>query len=102
MRAPGREPFVAEGRRSRLTVRRVSSDVLLVENDRHDGGAPSLTRREWEVMRLVAQGSSNAEIARELWVAPSTVRKHLENVYGKLGVTSRTAALARLRPHVLP
>jgi ATP/maltotriose-dependent transcriptional regulator MalT len=76
--------------------------VLLPENHGHDAGARALTRREWEVMRLVAQGRSNSEIARELWVAPSTVRKHLENIYGKLGVTSRTAALARLHPHVLP
>ena len=58
---------------------------------------PSLTAQERRVLRLVATGLSNAEIAGQLVVAPSTVRKHLENVYRKLGVTSRMAAIARLR-----
>jgi DNA-binding CsgD family transcriptional regulator len=56
-----------------------------------------LTRREREVMHWVADGLSNAEIARVLVVERSTVRKHLEHIYEKLGVRSRTAALARLR-----
>jgi DNA-binding CsgD family transcriptional regulator len=47
----------------------------------------------------VAEGLSNAEIARVLVVEPSTVRKHLEHIYAKLGVGSRTAALAKLRVH---
>jgi DNA-binding CsgD family transcriptional regulator len=53
-----------------------------------------LTPREREVMAWVARGKTNAQIAAVLWVAPSTVRKHLENVYAKLGVSSRTAAVA--------
>jgi ATP/maltotriose-dependent transcriptional regulator MalT len=48
-------------------------------------------------MRCVGDGLSNAEIARALVVELSTVRKHLEHVYAKLGVRSRTAALAKLR-----
>jgi ATP/maltotriose-dependent transcriptional regulator MalT len=48
-------------------------------------------------MLRVADGLSNAEIASALVVERSTVRKHLENVYEKLGVRSRTAALAKLR-----
>ena len=56
-----------------------------------------LTRRELEVMLRVADGLSNAEIASALVVERSTVRKHLEHVYEKLGVRSRTAALAKLR-----
>jgi DNA-binding CsgD family transcriptional regulator len=54
-----------------------------------------LTPRETEVMGWVAQGKTNAQIAELLWLAPSTVRKHLENVYAKLGVSTRTAAAAR-------
>ena len=54
-----------------------------------------LTAREREVLTWVARGKTNAEIARLLWLAPSTVRKHLENVYAKLGVNTRTAAVAR-------
>jgi DNA-binding CsgD family transcriptional regulator len=56
-----------------------------------------LTPREREVMRCVADGLSNAEIADVLVVERSTVRKHLEHVYEKLGVRRRTAALAKLR-----
>jgi len=61
------------------------------------GAMVELTPREQEVMRCVADGLSNAEIAQVLVVEPSTVRKHLENVYEKLGVRRRTAALAKLR-----
>jgi DNA-binding CsgD family transcriptional regulator len=55
-----------------------------------------LTRREQEVLACVARGKTNAEVAEILWVTPSTVRKHLENVYAKLGVHTRTAAVTRL------
>ena len=48
-------------------------------------------------MRCVAAGLSNAEIGRRLWIEPATVRKHLEHIYDKLGVRSRTAALAKTR-----
>ena len=57
-----------------------------------------LTPREREVVSLVAEGKTNAEIARYLWIAPGTVRRHLENVFAKLDVHTRTAAVARLRP----
>lgn len=55
-----------------------------------------LTARERDVMRCVEDGLSNTEIARELWIQPTTVRKHLENIFAKLGVRSRTAALSKL------
>lgn len=58
--------------------------------------ADQLTRREREVMLCVADGLSNTEIANTLVVAQGTVHKHLENIYKKLGVPSRTAALAKL------
>jgi DNA-binding CsgD family transcriptional regulator len=54
---------------------------------------PSLTIQERRVLRHVAEGLSNAAIAERLFVAPSTVRKHLENAYRKLGVTNRLAAV---------
>jgi DNA-binding CsgD family transcriptional regulator len=58
-------------------------------------GARGLTAREAEVARLVALGSTNAEIARALLLAETTVKTHLRSVYAKLGVSSRTR-LARL------
>ena len=56
-----------------------------------------LTSREHEVVLLVAEGLTNADIARQLWISPGTVRRHLENVFAKLDVHTRTAAVARLR-----
>jgi DNA-binding NarL/FixJ family response regulator len=51
-----------------------------------------LTARELEVLRLVAAGSTNGDIARKLWVTEQTVKFHLSNVYRKLGVANRTEA----------
>ena len=48
-----------------------------------------------ELLRLVTAGHSNAEIARQLFLSENTVRKHLENIYQRLSVSSRTAAVAR-------
>ena len=49
-------------------------------------------------MRLVARGYSNAQIARRLYVSGGTVRKHLENIFERLDVTNRMAAVERAFP----
>jgi DNA-binding CsgD family transcriptional regulator len=54
-----------------------------------------LTAREEEVLREATRGLSSAEIADTLVISRRTVEKHLENIYGKLGVDSRGAAVAR-------
>ncbi len=56
-----------------------------------------LTPREVEVLGLLAAGQANKEIARALGVSPNTVKTHLARLYEKLGVTSRTAAIAQAR-----
>jgi DNA-binding CsgD family transcriptional regulator len=54
-----------------------------------------LIAREADVLALLVQGKSNAMIGRMLFIAPGTVRKHLERVYAKLGVANRTEAAGR-------
>jgi DNA-binding NarL/FixJ family response regulator len=63
-----------------------------------------LTRRELEILLLVAEGHSNSQLARMLWVTEQTVKFHLSNIYRKLGVANRTEAsrwaqLNGLLPH---
>jgi DNA-binding CsgD family transcriptional regulator len=87
----GAAPLVRREGRRELTVER-SGDTLLL-HERHVEA--DLTAREREVLAWVARGKTNAEIAELLWLAPSTVRKHLENIFSKLGVNTRTAAVTR-------
>jgi LuxR family maltose regulon positive regulatory protein len=53
-----------------------------------------LTDRELEILRLIARGFSNREIAEILAIAPTTVKTHASNIYGKFGVKRRTQAVA--------
>jgi len=54
-----------------------------------------LTRREADVLLWIARGQSNAEIGASLCISPRTVKKHLEHIFGKLGVKTRLAAAVR-------
>ena len=101
------EPFVVDGERGRLCIRHLppppalAEPLLLLEEQRP--GPPTipslrrlgLTHRQAEVLRLVAIGKDNDWIATELFITTRTVRKHLEHIYTRLGVSSRTAAAAR-------
>ncbi|MFE0022509.1 response regulator [Amycolatopsis sp. NPDC059021] len=65
--------------------------------DRMRAPGTALSRRESEVLRLVADGLSNAEIAAKLFLTQATVKSHLVHIYAKLDVDSRTAAVAVAR-----
>jgi DNA-binding NarL/FixJ family response regulator len=60
-----------------------------------------LTAREVEVLRLVAAGKSNREMAAELFLSEKTIARHLSNIYGKLDLPSRAAATAYAYDHGL-
>jgi LuxR family transcriptional regulator, maltose regulon positive regulatory protein len=57
----------------------------------------ALSERELEVLHLLASGATNQEIAAKLSIAPTTAKKHVSNVLGKLGVHNRTQAVSRGR-----
>ncbi|OLD99588.1 MAG: hypothetical protein AUG91_06430 [Actinobacteria bacterium 13_1_20CM_4_69_9] len=68
-------------------VRRRENSLVAV-----DGPASGLTKREIEILRLVAEGYSNSQLAKMLWVTEQTVKFHLSNIYRKLDVANRTEA----------
>jgi DNA-binding NarL/FixJ family response regulator len=63
--------------------------------------SPRLTRREVEILQLVAEGYSNAQLAKMLWVTEQTVKFHLSNIYRKLDVANRTEASRWAQVHGL-
>jgi len=86
-----RAPLTAALLRARR--RRQAGQVLAAMAGR---GLADLTEREIQILRLVADGHTNASIARALDVSPRTIAKHLEHLYRKLGVSSRAAAVSRM------
>jgi two-component system nitrate/nitrite response regulator NarL len=95
-------------------VRRVASGELVLCSSagpalagelrfQHDADLPVLSEREGEVLALVAEGRSVAEIGSELHLSPATVKTHLQSLYGKLGVSERAAAVAAaMRRNLIP
>ncbi|MCY0928773.1 response regulator transcription factor [Streptomyces sp. H27-H1] len=68
--------------------------VALRLMDRMRTPAEALTKRELEVLQLVADGLSNQQISKQLFLSQATVKSHLVHIYAKLGVDSRTSAVA--------
>lgn len=69
--------------------------------ERLSAGVPQLSARELDVLGLVAEGSTNREIAKRLFISEGTVKTHLVHAYAKLGADSRTGAVAAARRHGL-
>jgi len=100
---PPRAPLVLEGDRGTLVIRFISAaecDVLVLEErpKRIDPGplqAHGLTRREAEVLAAQLRGSSTSEVGAQFGMRRRTVEKHLEHIYRKLAVNSRTGAIAQ-------
>jgi ATP/maltotriose-dependent transcriptional regulator MalT len=90
---------------AREVFERLAAAPDLARIDRFEGRASAdshgLSAREIEVLRLVAAGKTNREIASELVVSEHTVARHLQNIFRKLDVTSRTAATAFAFQHEL-
>ena len=90
--APLSEEIAILARRARIRVPGAGGDVAEDQDDRAGLG---LTERELDVLRLVAAGRSNREIAAELFISPKTASVHVSNILGKLGVATRGEAAAK-------
>ena len=96
MRGPG--PDFSERDRALLVLLRPHLHQAYLDAERRRHPVPRLTPRQNDLLRLLAAGHSNAQIARRLRISEGTVRTHLENIYDRLGVSSRTAAVTRAFP----
>jgi DNA-binding CsgD family transcriptional regulator len=79
-----------------LTLLRPHVVALHLRQVRRREGLAPLTPRQVEILTLVAAGCTNGQVSRTLSVSEATVRKHLENAFARLQVSSRTAAVAKL------
>ena len=95
-RGPG--PDFSERDRALLTLLRPHLHQAYLDAERRRHPVPRLTPRQKDLLRLVAAGHTNTQIARRLGISEGTVRTHLENIYERLGVSSRTAAVTRAFP----
>ena len=96
-RGPG--PDFSERDRALLVLLRPHLHQACLDAERRRHPVPRLTPRQNDLMRLLAAGHTNTQIARRLGISEGTVRTHLENIYQRLGVSSRTAAVIRAFPN---
>jgi DNA-binding CsgD family transcriptional regulator len=95
--AQSRDSLVRVRDTHRIVIDRIGQRLLIREEPVEAVNIARLTPREQQVLAWLAEGKTNAEIAQILVAAPGTVRKHLEHIYAKLGVHTRTAAAACAR-----
>ncbi len=92
-RGPG--PDFSERDRALLTLMRPHLHRAYLDAERRRHPVPRLTPRQKDLLDLVAAGHTNTQIARRLGISEGTVRSHLENIYTRLQVSNRTAAVTR-------
>ena len=92
-RGPGLD--FSERDRAVLTLLRPHLEQAYLDAERGRHPVPRLTPRQTDLLHLLAAGHTNTQIARRLGISEGTVRTHLENIYERLQVTSRTAAVTR-------
>jgi len=90
----------SERDRLALQLLRPHLPEVYLDAERRRQGIPHLSRREREVLQLVSQGFSNADIARALFISVATVAKHMEHIFDRTGVRNRSAAAALALPRV--
>jgi DNA-binding CsgD family transcriptional regulator len=88
----------SERDRALLTLLRPHLQQAYHDAERRRSPVPDLTPRQWDLLHLIASGRTNTQIARQLGLSEGTVRTHLENIYGRLHVSNRTAAVVRAFP----
>jgi DNA-binding CsgD family transcriptional regulator len=96
-RGPGSD--FSEADYALLTLLRPHMHQAYLDAERRRHPVPTLTPRQWQLVDMLAAGHINAQIARRLGISDSTVRKHLENIYRRLEVSSRAAAITRAFSH---
>jgi len=85
-----RAAYHGEARLHPAVMRKLMEQVAASQTVRKPDDGPQLTEREGEVIRLVAQGKSNREIAEALVISEKTAKAHISNILGKLGLDDRT------------
>jgi DNA-binding CsgD family transcriptional regulator len=91
-------PDFSERDRALLTLLRPHLQQAYHDAERLRSPVPDLTPRQWDLLHLIAGGRTNIQIARQLGLSEGTVRTHLENIYKRLQVSNRTAAVIRALP----
>ncbi|MDF3288050.1 response regulator [Streptomyces silvisoli] len=88
------EAVLACARDETVRPRSLTSDLIHETRQRADHMSPALSAREHQVLRMIAEGKSVPQISKEIFLAPTTIKSHVQRIYEKLGVSTRGAVVA--------
>lgn len=89
--------FLVAGTSSSIAISPIQELGRWLDKENQESPFPKLTERELEVLRLIAQGHNNQEIAQKLVISPKTVRNHITSIFSKLQVADRAQAIVLAR-----